>query len=121
MVSRDVGVFHGKRGFGVSVESDVQPGPVTTFGAGQDRDGTLAFAASQGHVVAGPLLGIGNTTSSVDFRRNPGKWVDAWSDREWGTTGRCRWVTGRRLPRRRAPDRCPVPGGRQRAGGRRIL
>lgn len=30
-------------------------------------------------VVEGPLLAIGNTTSRVDFGRDPGEWVDAWS------------------------------------------
>ncbi|GAA3558533.1 L-fucose/L-arabinose isomerase family protein [Microlunatus spumicola] len=76
---RGLGVFHGKRGWGVSVEFDVQPGPVTLLGLGQDRDGSLSFVASQGTVVPGPLLAIGNTTSRVDFGRDPGEWVDAWS------------------------------------------
>ena len=30
-------------------------------------------------VVPGPLLEIGNTTSRVDFARDPGQWVDEWS------------------------------------------
>jgi L-arabinose isomerase len=76
---RGLGVYHGKRGWGVSVEFDVRPGPVTLLGLGQDRDGSLAFVASQGVVVPGPLLAIGNTTSRVDFGRDPGEWVDAWS------------------------------------------
>ncbi|SKC60067.1 L-fucose/L-arabinose isomerase family protein [Krasilnikoviella flava] len=76
---RGLGVYHGKRGWGVSVEFDVRHGPVTLLGLGQDRDGTLALVASQGEVVAGPLLEIGNTTSRVDFGRDPGEWVDAWS------------------------------------------
>lgn len=76
---RGLGVFHGKRGWGVSVEFDVQPGPVTLLGVGQDRDGTLSFIASEGTVVPGPLLQIGNTTSRVDFGRDPGEWVDEWS------------------------------------------
>ncbi|MCU1586101.1 MAG: L-arabinose isomerase [Microbacteriaceae bacterium] len=76
---RGLGVYHGKRGWGVSVEFDVRPGPVTLLGLGQDRDGGLAFVASQGVVVPGPLLAIGNTTSRVDFGRDPGEWVDAWS------------------------------------------
>jgi L-arabinose isomerase len=76
---RGLGVYHGKRGWGVSVEFDVKQGPVTTFGIGQDRDGTLVFVASEGEVVAGPLLEIGNTTSRVDFGTDPGEWVDAWS------------------------------------------
>jgi L-arabinose isomerase len=76
---RGLGVYHGKRGWGVSVEFDVRPGPVTLLGLGQDRDGSLSFIASQGTVVAGPLLAIGNTTSRVDFGRDPGEWVDEWS------------------------------------------
>jgi len=76
---RGLGVYHGKRGWGVSVEFDVTHGPVTTLGVGQERDGTLTFIASEGQVVAGPLLEIGNTTSRVDFGCDPGVWTDAWS------------------------------------------
>jgi len=76
---RGLGVFHGKRGWGVSVEFDVRPGPVTTFGIGQDPDGTFVFITSEGTVVPGPLLAIGNTTSRVDFGGDPGVWVDEWS------------------------------------------
>ena len=76
---RGLGVYHGKRGWGVSVEFDVRPGPVTLLGLGQDRAGRLAFVASEGSVVPGPLLQIGNTTSRVDFGRDPGAWVDEWS------------------------------------------
>lgn len=76
---RGLGIYHGKRGWGVSVEFDVQHGPVTLLGLGQDRDGSLSFITSEGTVVPGPLLEIGNTTSRVDFGRDPGEWVDAWS------------------------------------------
>ena len=78
-VLRGLGVYHGKRGWGVSVEFDVKHGPVTTFGIAQRRDGTYKFVASAGRVVAGPLLKIGNTTSRVDFGGDPGEWTDAWS------------------------------------------
>jgi L-arabinose isomerase len=78
-VLRGLGTYHGKRGWGVSVEFDVAHGPVTLFGLGQDRDGTLLFITSEGTVVPGPLLQIGNTTSRVDFGGDPGRWVDAWS------------------------------------------
>ena len=76
---RGLGVYHGKRGWGVSVEFDVTHGPVTTLGVGQERDGTLTFIASEGVVIGGPLLEIGNTTSRVDFGCDPGRWTDAWS------------------------------------------
>ncbi|MEV5751538.1 L-fucose/L-arabinose isomerase family protein [Actinoallomurus sp. NPDC052308] len=76
---RGLGVYHGKRGWGVSVEFDVKHGPVTAFGLRQGRDGRFAFVVSEGEVVAGPLLQIGNTTSRVDFGCDPGEWTDAWS------------------------------------------
>jgi len=78
-VLRGLGVFHGKRGWGVSVEFDVRHGPVTLLGLTQMRDNSFRFVASEGVVVAGPLLQIGNTTSRVDFGRDPGEWCDAWS------------------------------------------
>ncbi|MCO5997277.1 L-fucose/L-arabinose isomerase family protein [Actinoallomurus rhizosphaericola] len=76
---RGLGVYHGKRGWGVSVEFDVKHGPVTAFGLRQGRDGRFAFIVSEGEVVDGPLLQIGNTTSRVDFGCDPGEWTDAWS------------------------------------------
>ena len=84
---RGLGIYHGKRGYGVSVEFDVKHGPVTVFALGQDRDGSYTFITSEGEVVPGPLLAIGNTTSRVDFGADPGEWVDAWSatgtDHHW--------------------------------------
>ena len=76
---RGLGVFHGKRGWGVSVEFEVKHGPVTTVGVRQGRDGRYALVASEGTVVDGPRLAIGNTTSRVDFGCDPGEWCDAWS------------------------------------------
>jgi L-arabinose isomerase len=76
---RGLGVYHGKRGWGVSVELHVEPGPVTTFGIAQQRNGTFRFVVSTGEVVDGPRLQIGNTTSLVDFGCDPGDWVDTWS------------------------------------------
>ncbi|MCG5212278.1 L-fucose/L-arabinose isomerase family protein [Streptosporangium sp. KLBMP 9127] len=76
---RGLGVYHGKRGWGVSVEFDVAHGPVTLLGLLQKRDGRFAFVVSEGEVVDGPHLKIGNTTSRVDFGCDPGEWTDAWS------------------------------------------
>ncbi|MER5326734.1 L-fucose/L-arabinose isomerase family protein [Streptosporangium roseum] len=76
---RGLGVYHGKRGWGVSVEFDVTHGPVTAFGLLHRPDGRFGFVVSEGEVVDGPLLRIGNTTSRVDFGCDPGEWTDAWS------------------------------------------
>ncbi|KQQ93055.1 arabinose isomerase [Leifsonia sp. Leaf325] len=86
-ILRGLGIYHGKRGYGVSVEFDVKPGAVTTIGLGQNRDGSYVLVTSEGTVVPGPLLAIGNTTSRVDFGCDPGEWVDSWSasgvDHHW--------------------------------------
>ncbi|MEV6318736.1 L-fucose/L-arabinose isomerase family protein [Streptomyces sp. NPDC051776] len=76
---RGLGAYHGKRGWGVSVEFNVRHGPVTLVGIGQTRDGRYRLIAAEGEVVGGPLLAIGNTTSRVDFGRDPGEWTDEWS------------------------------------------
>jgi len=75
---RGLGVYHGKRGWGVSVEFDVTYGPVTTVAVGQEADGSLMLIASEGEVVDGPLMQIGNTTARVDFGCDPGRWTEQW-------------------------------------------
>jgi L-arabinose isomerase len=97
---RGLGVYHGKRGWGVSVEFDVKPGPVTVMGLAQDRSGTFSLVASEGTVVSGPLLQIGNTTSRVDFGRDPGEWTDQWSAS--GVAHHWALGTGHRVPELRA-------------------
>jgi L-arabinose isomerase len=97
---RGLGVYHGKRGWGVSVEFDVAHGPVTTFGIAQQRDGGFRFVAAEGAVVPGPLLQIGNTTSRVDFGCDPGEWIDAWS--ATGISHHWALGTGHLLPELRA-------------------
>jgi L-arabinose isomerase len=97
---RGLGVYHGKRGWGVSVEFDVKPGPVTVIGLAQDRSGTFSLVASEGAVVSGPLLRIGNTTSRVDFGRDPGEWTDQWSAS--GVAHHWALGTGHRVPELRA-------------------
>ncbi|MGW2200356.1 hypothetical protein ACWCSH_49670 [Streptosporangium sp. NPDC001682] len=97
---RGLGVYHGKRGWGVSVEFDVAHGPVTTLGLLQRRDGTFAFVVSEGVTVEGPLLRIGNTTSRVDFGCDPGEWTDAWS--ATGISHHWALGTGHRLAELRA-------------------
>jgi len=93
---RGLGVYHGKRGWGVSVEFNVAHGPVTTLGLGQGRDGRFSMIASEGTVVPGPLLAIGNTTSRIDFGCDPGEWTDAWSAS--GVAHHWALGTGHRVP-----------------------
>ncbi len=61
------------------VRRQARPGDPARAGARTTAIARLGLVASEGHVVAGPLLKIGNTTSRVDFGRNPGDWTDEWS------------------------------------------
>ncbi len=77
-VLRGMGVFHGKRGSGVSVEANVISGPVTTLGLTQIRDGGLRLIASQGKAVKLPILMIGNTQTHVDFGVPLDSYLEKW-------------------------------------------
>jgi L-arabinose isomerase len=106
-ILRGLDTYHGKRGFGVSVEFDVTHGPVTLLGVTQLRDGRLGLVACEGQVVAGPHLKIGNTTSRVDFGRDPGEWTDQWSAS--GTGHHWALGTGHRIGELRAvADLCEL-------------
>jgi L-arabinose isomerase len=76
---RGLGVYHGKRGYGVSVEFDVRPGPVTLVGLTQGPEGRFRLVVSEGQAVDGPHLAIGNTTTRVDMGTDPGEWCDRWA------------------------------------------
>jgi L-arabinose isomerase len=77
-ILRGLGLYHGKRGFGISVEASVRTGPVTILGLTQTRDGRLKFVAAEGESLAGERLKIGNTNSRVRFRLGPAAFMNAW-------------------------------------------
>ncbi|MBL8223638.1 MAG: hypothetical protein JNL62_30680, partial [Bryobacterales bacterium] len=86
-VLRGLGLYHGKRGSGVSVEFDVQHGPVTILGVTQTAEGSLKMIAAEGESIAGPTLRIGNTNSRLRFGRGTREFVNAWC--EQGPTHHC--------------------------------
>jgi L-arabinose isomerase len=75
---RGLGLYHGKSGYGISVEFNVKHGPVTIFGCTQTRGGSLKFLAAEGESIPGPILQIGNTNSRIRFNLEPAEFVDAW-------------------------------------------
>lgn len=75
---RGMGVFHGKRGSGVSVEANVISGPVTTLGLTQTGNGRLRLIASEGTAVKNPILAIGNTQTHVDFGMPLDDYMSEW-------------------------------------------
>ncbi|MHB9034749.1 MAG: arabinose isomerase [Anaerolineae bacterium] len=80
-ILRGMKLFHGKSGRGVSVEFNVQNGPVTMLGITQTRHGNLKLIAAQGESIPGPILQIGNTNTRVKFgNMSPEEFGQAWTE-----------------------------------------
>jgi L-arabinose isomerase len=94
-VLRGLGLFHGKRGYGVSVEFNVKTGPVTILGLTQTAEGRLKLLAAEGESLPGPRLEIGNTNSRLKFALDPAEFMNRWS--EAGPTHHCALGVGRQV------------------------
>ena len=75
---RGLGVYHGKKGSGISVEANVISGPVTMLGLTQLRNGNLRLIVSEGIAKKFDILTIGNTQTHVDFGMDLDAYMDAW-------------------------------------------
>jgi L-arabinose isomerase len=91
---RGLGLYHGKRGRGVSVEFKVRTGPVTILGVTQTAEGSLKLLAAEGESLPGPILEIGNTNSRLRFALPPAAFVNAWC--EQGPAHHCALGVGHR-------------------------
>ncbi len=78
-VLRGLGLYHGKRGYGISVEFNVKTGPVTILGMTQTAEGRLKLLAAQGESLPGPRLEIGNTNSRLKFGLDPAEFINRWA------------------------------------------
>lgn len=86
-VLRGLGLYHGKRGEGVSVEFSVKTGPVTLLAVTQTADGNLKMLTAEGESLPGSILRIGNTNSRLRFPLGPREFVNRWC--EEGPTHHC--------------------------------
>jgi L-arabinose isomerase len=86
-VLRGLGLYHGKRGGGVSVEFSVKHGPITILGMTQTADGNLKMIAAEGECIPGPTFRIGNTNSRLKFELGPADFMNRWC--EQGPTHHC--------------------------------
>jgi L-arabinose isomerase len=77
-VLRGLGLFHGKRGYGLSVEAKVKYGPITILCTTQTAEGKLRFLVSEGESIPGKTMQIGNTNSRLKFALRPAQFMDAW-------------------------------------------
>ena len=92
-VLRGLGLYHGKRGYGVSVEFNVKTGPVTLLAMTQTADGNLKMLTAQAESIPGPILRIGNTNSRLRFPLGPAEFVNQWCME--GPTHHCALGVGR--------------------------
>ncbi|MCL6507734.1 MAG: hypothetical protein K6T59_11965 [Bryobacteraceae bacterium] len=94
-ILRSLGLYHGKRGRGVSVEFNVKTGPVTVLGLTQTAEGRFKFLAAEGESLPGPLLRIGNTNSRIRFALPPAAFLNRWCQE--GPTHHCALGLGHRM------------------------
>lgn len=77
-ILRGMGIYHGKKGTGVSVEANVKAGPITALGVTQTIDGRLKMIISKGEAINEQTLMIGNTQTHVKFSCHPDEYMDRW-------------------------------------------
>ena len=77
-ILRGLGVYHGKRGAGVSVEAKVRTGKITNLNCTQTSDGKLKFIITEAESVDKPIMTIGNTQTHVKFAEDPDTYMTRW-------------------------------------------
>jgi len=77
-ILRGMGLYHGKKGSGVSVEAKVKAGPVTTLNVTQTGNGRLKMIISEGYSTEGEIMRIGNTQTPVRFNEHPDDYMARW-------------------------------------------
>jgi L-arabinose isomerase len=77
-VLRSLIKYHGKPGFGASVEFKIKEGPITMLGITQRADGRFKFVIGEGLSKHGPIPPTGNTNTRGFFPPNTKDFVKAW-------------------------------------------
>jgi L-arabinose isomerase len=78
-VLRGLSLYHGKRGSGVSVEFQIQNGPVTCIGLTQTYEGRLKLVVAEGESLPGPIPPTGNTNTRCRFPPDVSTFIENWS------------------------------------------
>ena len=78
-VLRGLGIYHGKRGSGVSVEFQLKHGPITCVGLTQTHDGRFKLVLAEGESLPGRIPATGNTNTRGRFPPDVSGFIENWS------------------------------------------
>ena len=76
---RGLGLYHGKRGHGISVEFSIACGPITMLGLSTDINGHFRFIGAEADSQRGPVPQMGNTWTRAHVQSNINKFVVDWA------------------------------------------
>ena len=77
-VLRSLTKYHGKPGFGASVEFKIREGPITMLGVTSTFDGRFKFVIAEGESARGPIPATGNTNTRGFFRPDARTFLGRW-------------------------------------------
>ena len=77
-VLRSLLKYHGKPGFGASVEFKIKEGPITMLSIGVTRAGRFKFVIAEGASVHGPIPPTGNTNTRGYFQPDVRTFLKRW-------------------------------------------
>jgi L-arabinose isomerase len=76
---RGLGLYHGKRGHGISVEFSLKTGPITILGLSVDINGRFRFIGAEAESQRGPVPQNGNTYTRAHIEGDINKFVVDWT------------------------------------------
>jgi L-arabinose isomerase len=77
-VLRSLTKYHGKPGFGASVEFKIKEGPITMLSISSTFDGKFKFVIAEGESVQGPIPPTGNTNTRGFFKPDIKTFLKRW-------------------------------------------
>lgn len=77
-VLRSLKQYHGKPGFGASVEFQIKAGPITMLGLTSKADGSFKFVVAEGESRRGKIPATGNTNTHGHFGSSVRKFLSRW-------------------------------------------
>ena len=77
-VLRSLLKYHGKPGYGASVEFRIKEGPITMLGIGVTSGGRFKFIIAEGQSVRGPIPPTGNTNTRGFFKPDVRTFLKRW-------------------------------------------